>query len=385
MVGNMKKILIDASGGKEWIGGLYYKKNITFCIMQNDYIMSHYKVYVMCEAEYLDFFAIDKRINVICIESDNKINTIKSILSMRRLKFDYIFPLNSSVKHKVISRKKTVGITWIPDFQHYVFPEFFTEEERQARTKEYLDIKNSSMPLVLSSQSAKTDFEHYVGKKDNVYVVPFVSYIEKEIECITASAEKEVMDKYNIEANGYICICNQFWKHKNHKVILEAIRILVSENKNYRFIMTGYPKDYRNPEYIKMIMDYMEDPDIKSCVKITGFVDRQEQIILMKNSRFIIQPSLFEGWGTVLEDAKILDKYVVLSDIPVHQEQKNNKCIMFNPYNAEDLRDKIVEVYDIASIGIQDNGIVDMYDRARKYSYGFQELLVDSERLCSRK
>ena len=39
-----------------------------------------------------------------------------------------------------------------------------------------------------------------------------------------------------------------------------------------------------------------------------------------------MQPSLCEGWGTVLEDAKVLDKAVLLSDIPVHREQKNENA-----------------------------------------------------------
>lgn len=61
-------------------------------------------------------------------------------------------------------------------------------------------------------------------------------------------------------------------------------------------------------------------------IRLLGFVERTEQLCIMKNAAFIVQPSLCEGWGTVLEDAKVLDKAVLLSDIPVHREQKNENA-----------------------------------------------------------
>ena len=64
----------------------------------------------------------------------------------------------------------------------------------------------------------------------------------------------------------------------------------------------------------------------------------------MKNSIFVLQPSLFEGWGTVVEDAKALDKIIVMSDIKVHYEQKNTKCIIFAKDNCDELADIIDKV-----------------------------------------
>jgi hypothetical protein len=51
----------------------------------------------------------------------------------------------------------------------------------------------------------------------------------------------------------------------------------------------------------------------------------------MKNSLAIIQPSLFEGWSTVVEDAKALNKWILLSDIAVHREQIKENVDFFNP------------------------------------------------------
>jgi glycosyltransferase involved in cell wall biosynthesis len=41
----------------------------------------------------------------------------------------------------------------------------------------------------------------------------------------------------------------------------------------------------------------------------------------MRGSIAVLQPSLFEGWSTVVEDARVVGRPVILSDIAVHREQ----------------------------------------------------------------
>lgn len=107
-------------------------------------------------------------------------------------------------------------------------------------------------------------------------------------------------------------------------------------------MFTGNLEDYRNPEYINELKAIMETEPVAGSIRLLGFVERTEQLCIMKNAAFIVQPSLCEGWGTVLEDAKVLDKAVLLSDIPVHREQKNEKCTLFDPHDPDALADLIV-------------------------------------------
>ena len=136
-------------------------------------------------------------------------------------------------------------------------------------------------------------------------------------------------------------------------------------------------EDYRNPKYINRLKEIALDPLVSSHISILGFIDRKEQIALMKNAAFVIQPSLFEGWGTVVEDAKVLDKTVLLSDIPVHKEQKNDKCILFDPHDSVLLANLIYEESQKKHHDNIQNGIEDMYKRAKDYSKGFETLLKD--------
>jgi hypothetical protein len=53
---------------------------------------------------------------------------------------------------------------------------------------------------------------------------------------------------------------------------------------------------------------------------------------------------LFEGWSTVVEDAKSLNKFIFLSDIPVHREQNPLNVCYFNPYEEIDLTQKLLSI-----------------------------------------
>jgi len=63
----------------------------------------------------------------------------------------------------------------------------------------------------------------------------------------------------------------------------------------------------------------------------------------MKKSIAIIQPSLFEGWSTVVEDAKSLGKNIIVSDINVHIEQKDERTVVFPKLDYKELSKIMVD------------------------------------------
>jgi hypothetical protein len=68
-----------------------------------------------------------------------------------------------------------------------------------------------------------------------------------------------------------------------------------------------------------------------------GLISRSDQLLLMRNSQAVIQPSLFEGWSTVIEDAKSLQVPVIASNLKVHIEQLGKDGCYFDPHDPEAL------------------------------------------------
>lgn len=373
-------ILIDATGGDFWIGGLYYKKNIIYSLLSNNWIKDRYNFIVVTDSNNVDMFkAFGDKISVKIISYKNiQHKKIKIMLLAKKSHCRYIFP---SIGEKACRIINTIGINWIPDFQHLYYPLNFSQKIIDSRNESFMNYYKSTFPLVLSSNDSKSDFEKFYGhNKKNVYVVPFVSYIENEIN-FSEEYIDSVCDKYKIKKSCYVLVANQFWKHKNHIVVLRAIERLLKNddwNKNIKFVFTGKLDDSLKDDYSNDIREILGQDSIANIVECLGFIDRKEQLAIMKRANIVIQPSLFEGWGTVLEDAKVLDKRIILSDIPIHREQMNDNCILFNPHDPDQLVDILINSIDDPYEDNTAKGIEDMRIRAELYSQEFERLLKEN-------
>jgi hypothetical protein len=58
----------------------------------------------------------------------------------------------------------------------------------------------------------------------------------------------------------------------------------------------------------------------------------------------VINPSLFEGWSTSVEESKSRGKAVIHSDIPVHCEQAPARGYFFNPHDPEQLLEHLLDL-----------------------------------------
>ena len=154
-------------------------------------------------------------------------------------------------------------------------------------------------PLILSSYAAEKDFKRfYKEKRKNLFVVHFASAISDELERVKNSDETKIMEKYGVKKNDYFIVCNQFWQHKNHEIVLKALKLLKSEyGFSINIAFTGELNDRRCPDYIFRIKELMSDCSIKDNIFLLGFIERMEQLVLIKNAKAVIQPSLFEGLG----------------------------------------------------------------------------------------
>lgn len=372
-----KKILFNGLGNRGWIGGIYYLKNIIFSFLQNERLTGKYQAVLLIDEEHADIFKpFTGKIDIRVFGEISRIAL--ALYEMKLIWFSGVRYCYALELNKIGRLFKKKGVFWIPDFQHKNLPEFFSEEELKKKDENFYQVVMSKNPLVLSSHDAKNDLEHfYAGHRCTVEVVHFVSYIEPEIRKVTKELLGQTMQKFGLK-RAYVYIPNQFWQHKNHIVMVKAIRHLMEQGQlaDYDFVFTGNLNDYRNPEYIGQLKEIMESAEVKEHIKLLGFVERTEQLAIMKRAEFIVQPSLCEGWGTVLEDAKVLDKTVLLSDIPVHREQKNAKCILFDPHNPVELAEKMVQVSGMEFEEDTGRGIANMYAEAREYSKALERVFV---------
>ena len=223
-------------------------------------------------------------------------------------------------------------IYWKADFQENYFPQYFIQEEMDWVKGFFEHLKkDATSTLVLSSHDAWNDFKKFYSIVPNpVQLFRFVSHVPAQLDVTKLDAIK---NKFGI-SKPYFIVCNQYWPHKNHMVVLKALHHLKQKNSLHcQVVFTGKTSSIRGNNYFKELKDYMQQNNLEGDVIITDFVEREEQLILMKKAIAIVQPTTFEGWSTVIEDGKALNQYVIASDIAVNVEQVQKNVSFFAPHD----------------------------------------------------
>lgn len=238
---------------------------------------------------------------------------------------------------------------WISDFQHYHLPHLFSKKEIAKRNILFQKLADFAPIIIVSSQMAQADFCHlYPHASERSRVMQFASYVDSSF----FSPDPEVIQsKYQLP-DQFFLVSNQFWKHKDHAVIVEALGILKQSHLFPVVACTGNLKDHRHPEYFNKLLSRVEELGLKQQFIVLGMIPRIDQIQLMRTCLSVIQPSLFEGWSSVIEDARVLGKPVIASDFPVHIEQNLLGCQFFERGNAEALANQISKAILLLKNGI---------------------------------
>lgn len=229
---------------------------------------------------------------------------------------DVLLPLLDVTPWRIA--EKTIG--WVPDFQHLRLPEFFPASELQRRDETIQRLAEKATLVMLSSQAARDDFAAFapaqVGK---ARVVPFPSLLAFEPPAGDPTVSRE---KFKLPER-FALVANQFWAHKNHALVVRALAQLNGSGLDIPVVMTGLPADQRDPlnKNFSSLLQEIASAGLHKQIIILGLVPHSDLINLMRTATLIIQPSRFEGWSTVVQDAKALGRPVLCSDIPVHREQ----------------------------------------------------------------
>lgn len=337
------RIGIILTGDYGWAGGVYYSLNTIKLLSR---IASEKQVTVVAivnaatppevladlptghvEISYLDHKSFLYRLYY-------KIAGNRFVADINALKLDVLYPLIAyDPAHAKLNCKV---LYWLYDFQHKFLPELFSPEELKKRDLTFQNISSFAKDIVFSSHDSKSHFDQfYRESKANRHVYQFVSLLEHQAAPVTQGSAVPA---------DYFIVCNQFWPHKNHMTVFKALALLLKQHQDIHIVLTGKYDDARNKAYVDELNRFIDQHQLREYITLTGFMSREEQIQLIKQARAIIQPSFFEGWSTVIEDAKALNKFMIVSDIAVNREQIAKNAWFFKPSDEEQLAQQILEV-----------------------------------------
>jgi glycosyltransferase involved in cell wall biosynthesis len=359
----MIKVGFIGAVSKEWMGGLNYYKNLLLALNHSEDKKLEIFVFVgkKTNNEIKNIFCSYAKVIENSLFDEGSLKWYLAKIEQHFLKSSFIYA-NFFKKYGIqvlshtslVNIKYTKTINWIPDFQHVHLPEMFSKQEIKHRNKKFKRLITNSDLVVLSSYDALKDLKIFAhGSESKARVLQFVSQPTKTYFELKDSDRDFLLNKYNL-ANDFFYTPNQFWKHKNHLFVFQAIAELKNEGINICVVCSGHLSDYRNKNHIEEIKNFIINNDLHENVKLLGLIDYQEVFALIKYSKAVINPSLFEGWSSTVEECKSVNKNMILSDLDVHLEQYPT-ATFFKRNNLESLKNILRNYNDEKDISITDS------------------------------
>jgi glycosyltransferase involved in cell wall biosynthesis len=143
----------------------------------------------------------------------------------------------------------------------------------------------------------------------------------------------------------YSYLPNQFWLHKNHLLVIEALALLKQAGHSIVVAASGKQIDPHKPQHFLHISEQLHAKGLVDHFRMLGLIPYEHVAPLMVGSVAVLNPSLFEGWSTTVEEARALHVPLVLSDIPVHKEQASGLARFFDRSSAESLAKALLSVW----------------------------------------
>jgi glycosyltransferase involved in cell wall biosynthesis len=242
--------------------------------------------------------------------------------------------------HRSLGKQRRINtLPWLPDLQHKRFPQFFDVRDRANRDS---SIVNALLwgNILLSSHAAAKDLRRYFPELDTVQT-RVLHFSSATVLDVLPLPMEQLGAHYPIE-KPYFFLPNQFWRHKNHAVVVDA---LCQTPRNIRVVCTGLMRDTRCAAYVPALLDKVRQAGVGNRFVCLGTVPYRVMASLMYHSLAVLQPSLFEGWSTSVEESKAMGKRIILSRIDVHLEQAPERGTYFSPDSPEELAACMNDMY----------------------------------------
>lgn len=340
----MRRVAFAAVGGAGWLGGQNYLRNLVRVLRLHGALRIEAVVFAGTDADGLGLQAFCAEAGIECVASPDfdgnslRRRAVRTLATghdavsqghFQAAKVDAVFEAGSYLGW----RSAIPIISWYPDFQHRHLPAMFQARDRWLRDR-LLQVRMAGPRLfMLSSHAAEADcLRFFPAAKGRTIAVPFAVLPPAGPD----PDPGEVLSSHGIE-RAYVFLPNQFWRHKNHAVVIEALQLLKRQGCPVQVVASGLQRDMRDPSHFPALEKMIAAAGLDDSFRMLGVIPYADLTTLMGNAAAVLNPSLFEGWSTTVEESRAMGVPLLLSDIAVHREQMRDSADYFVPHDAEAL------------------------------------------------
>lgn len=216
------------------------------------------------------------------------------------------------------------------------FPEVGNRKEFDWREWHYTNTCRWSQGVLVDSEVGKLQVkESYDVSLSKVHVLPYLApaYLHEEGESEDSLTDYHLPEKY-------IFYPAQFWEHKNHKRLFQAIALLKSRLPDIKLVCVGAPKN----AYVSTCR-MVEQLELKDQVFILGYVSDADMTGLYRRARAMIMPTFFGPTNIPPLESMSLGCPTAVSNIYGMPEQTKGAALLFDPESIDDIASVIATLW----------------------------------------
>ncbi len=227
-----------------------------------------------------------------------------------------------------------VTVSLIPDLQHEACPELFAAEELANRRRSYAAaVHRADLVLTPSAYARSTILQRY-PEADAERVIAAYPGVDPAFR---ADAWRERGDYLLYPAN--------FWPHKNHARLMEALERLRQFGLAPPVVLTGDPgSGYQR------VAAQIDSRGLERQVRFLGRLPLEDFVPLLRGARALAYPSLYEGFGLPIVEAFHCDTPVLCSRVASCPEVAGNAAMFVDPTDAASLASGLRRIWGDAGL-----------------------------------
>jgi glycosyltransferase involved in cell wall biosynthesis len=254
----------------------------------------------------------------------------------------------------------TVSVVY--DLQYTEYPQYFSEQDRWQRHRNFAEACERADKLVCISDFVRQGALAQSGLPEERVItvhIQLASRLPGARPDVTAS----LLGRLGIASGRYLLYPANFWKHKNHEMLLVAFGVYAARNPNsdLKMVLTGAPDERQ--AFIKEAARRMR---LDAKVILPGFLTEPEFAALMNGCLALIYPSLYEGFGMPVIEAQAMGKPVLCSSRASLPEVAGHAALTFDPRLPETIANSIGRIE--SDPALRDDLIRKGYENAKRFA-----------------
>lgn len=214
----------------------------------------------------------------------------------------------------------------IYDLQYKTYPEFFAAEDVAHRERTFIEAcRRATVLTAISDYSRDSAIIH--GSLDPARIRTIHLRMAQRI-APGAEHDRAVLDRLGLTPQRYLIYPANFWKHKNHEMLLTAFGMACHEGlpADIKLVCTGAPGARQT-----WLMSAARTMNLADRILFPGFLPNAELAALMADCTGVIFPSLYEGFGLPVIEAMAAGVPVACSNTTSLPEVAADAAILFDP------------------------------------------------------